>query len=160
MAAVTPTATANPTPRLPRPAKPVHSVGRPPHAARRASSASAATFLDPSIISPTPALIPARFLSRAVRRLRRRHRERGWRPRLALFPVASRSGSAAPITTASYASRRSRALALAPPVLLRAEAAARQVYFILDRFLLPRKFAFRHSVTDWRHCEAGFSRKA
>jgi len=64
------------------------------------------------------------------------------------------------ITAASYASRRSRAPASALPVLLRAEAAARQVYFILDRFLLPRKFAFRHSVTDWRHCEAGFSRKA
>lgn len=105
---------------------------RPPHAAWRASAASAAAFLDPSIISPTPALIPARFLSRAVRRLRRRHRERGWwRPRLALFPMASSLRLAAPITAASYASRRSRAPASAPPVFLRAEAAAPQVNLIL-----------------------------
>ena len=54
-----------------------------------------ATATSPGQISPTPALIPARFLSRAVRRLRRRHRKRGWRPRLALFPVASRSGATA-----------------------------------------------------------------
>jgi len=137
MAVVTPTATANPTPRLPhpvtRPAKPAHAVGGvPPHAARRASACLGRRVRRP-VNQPHAGTDPGAvffFLSRAARRLRRRHRERGWcRPRLALFPMASRSGSADPITAAYCVSR---APASAPPVLLRAEARARQVYFILE----------------------------